>query len=359
MKKKIIVSILIIIIVFTTIALPVETQAQTIREFESEVERYTKELEDKKSKIAKNDAEVAEIKRKIASIENQITEAEKEITALEEEIDKSNKELQEKTEESKKIIEYYQISNGDNAYLEYAFGASSITDMIYRMSIVEQLTEYNDKIMKELEALIEKNEQQKIELNKKKENLKNLKNELQSEKERIDADTANLKAGMPGLEEQIRSAKAQISSLKSMGCGQDESVSACVFRVQQSSGGNASLPSTNGFFRPISYGYMTQGYYDNAGALVIKIRHNVGGSYIYSTYAHLRAWYVNINQYVTENTVIGLMGSTGNSTGPHLHLEITTCDWKSIGGGCTWAQYQRSTINPTRYVMLPSRWNNR
>ena len=263
--------------------------------------------------------------------------------------------------------------------------------MIYRMSIVEQLTEYNDKIMKELEALIEKNEQQKIELNKKKENLKNLKNELQSEKERIDADTANLKAGMPGLEEQIRSAKAQISSLKSMGCGQDESVSACVFRVQQSSGGNASLPSTNGFFRPISYGYMTQGYsgygghlgvdmssnnksievypiangmvtakyYDNAGALVIKIRHNVGGSYIYSTYAHLRAWYVNINQYVTENTVIGLMGSTGNSTGPHLHLEITTCDWKSIGGGCTWAQYQRSTINPTRYVMLPSRWNNR
>ena len=54
-------------------------------------------------------------------------------------------------------MEYYQIANGNNAYLEYAFGAETITDMIYRMSIVEQLTEYNDKIMKELKQLIAEN----------------------------------------------------------------------------------------------------------------------------------------------------------------------------------------------------------
>ena len=52
------------------------------------------------------------------------------------------------------------------------------------------------------------------------------------------------------------------------------------------------------------------------------------------------------------------MGSTGNSTGPHLHMELTSCDWNR-GGGCTWGSYQRSTLNPFNYVELPSRWNNR
>ena len=47
-------------------------------------------------------------------------------------------------------MEYYQVENGTNAYLEYVFGATSITDMVYRMSVAEQLTDYNDKIMKDL-----------------------------------------------------------------------------------------------------------------------------------------------------------------------------------------------------------------
>ena len=67
---------------------------------------------------------------------------------------------------------------------------------------------------------------------------------------------------------------------------------------------------------------------------------------------------VSVGQNVSAFTQIGNMGSTGYSTGPHLHIELTTCDWNR-GGGCTWAQYQRSTINPTSYVNFPSSWNNR
>ena len=389
--KKFLTTLLAIIVIVTTIALPVDTKAQTIKEFEAEVEQYTKELEEKNSKIAKNDAEVASIKKKISDTEAQIKQAENDIISLQAEIDKSNKEIEKKTEESKKIIEYYQISNGNNIYLEYAFGATDITDMIYRMSIVEQLTEYNKQVMQQLEELIKKNEQQQKELSAKKVELNNLRKSLESEKERINADTASLREGASTIQDQIKSAKQQIQYLKNLGCGENETTSDCIYRKNQSSGGSVSIPSTNGFYRPIEYGYITQGYsgygghlgmdlgssnkaieiypianglvtakyVDNAGALVIKIRHNVGGSYIYSTYAHMRAWYVNVGQYVTENTVIGLMGMTGNATGPHLHLEITTCDWKSSGGGCTWAQYQKNSVNPTRYVSIPARWNNR
>lgn len=392
MKKNKIISILLITILTVSYILPIETEAKTIKEFEAEVEKYTKQLEEKKSKIVTNEKEVAEIKVKISNIEKQITEAENKIVELQKEIDKSNEEIKQKSEESKKIMEYYQISNGENAYLEYTFGATSITDMIYRMSVVEQLTEYNEKIMDDLEKLIKENNKKKQELSNKKSDLKNLESSLESEKERINADTASLKEAMPGIEEQIKSAKANVNYYKNLGCRSDEDIQSCQFRIEQSQsssgssgGGGGYVPSADGFSRPMESGYVTQNwggygghlgmdlsnsnktipiypiatgvvfrkYYDDAGALVLKIRHNVGGKYIYSTYAHLSSWSVNEGQTVNRNTMIGRMGNTGNSFGAHLHLEITTCDWNK-GGGCTWSEYQRRTINPRTYVGFPS-----
>ncbi len=387
-SKYIIVLILVSALVFNII-LPMDTKAQanTVKEFEEEVEKYTKELEEKQNKVAKNDKEVAEIKQRISEIESEMDTIVEDIGNLEIEIEKSNQEIEEKSEESKKIIEYYQLANGENAYLEYAFGATDITDMIYRMSVVEQLTEYNDNIMTDLEELIEKNEQQKTDLSNKKESLTKLQTELEDQKERINADTAALKDAMPGIQDQIDSAKANLQYLKDLGCGENEDKDACIYRKTQSGqggGGGSYVPNAGEYARPMVSGYVTQNwmnyghlgidlgnrnnpsievysiatgvvfakYYDNAGALVLKIRHNTGSGYIYSTYAHLSAWYVNVGQTVTPNTVIGRMGSTGNSSGPHLHLEITSCDW-NYGGGCTWAEYQNRTLNPRSYIDFP------
>ncbi|HIS39108.1 MAG TPA: peptidoglycan DD-metalloendopeptidase family protein [Candidatus Onthousia faecavium] len=385
-KHKIIASSLILLIVASYIIWPVSTSAKTIKEFEAEVEKFTQDLENKENQIAKNDAEVAEIEKNIANIESQIMETQNEISSIEQEIEKSNAEIAEKSEESKSLFQYLQISEGENAYLEYVFGATSITDMVYRMAIVEQLTEYNNQIMAELTKLVEENETRKNDLATKNEELEQLTVSLENEQARINADTAAIKEAMPSVEQQLKSAQENLEYLRSLGCGENEDKDACIYRVNQSgSGGGAIVPSVDGFYRPMVSGYVTQNfgnaghmgidlgnrnnptieiypiasgvvfakYYDNAGALVLKIRHNVNGRYIYSTYAHLSAWYVNVGDLVTPNTVIGRMGSTGNSSGPHLHLEVTTCDWNK-GGGCTWAQYQNSTINPRQYVGFPS-----
>ncbi|MGY4388414.1 peptidoglycan DD-metalloendopeptidase family protein [Streptomyces sp. TE12347] len=53
----------------------------------------------------------------------------------------------------------------------------------------------------------------------------------------------------------------------------------------------------------------------------IVIRHADGK---YSQYAHLSQLSVSSGQSVTAGQTIGLSGSTGNSTGPHLHFEIRT-----------------------------------
>lgn len=52
----------------------------------------------------------------------------------------------------------------------------------------------------------------------------------------------------------------------------------------------------------------------------VRVRDNTDGRIFY--YAHLKQQLVTKNQQVTRNTVIGYMGSTGNSSGPHLHLEL-------------------------------------
>ena len=60
------------------------------------------------------------------------------------------------------------------------------------------------------------------------------------------------------------------------------------------------------------------GYKGSYGNLVIVAHTNSIQTY----YAHCSRLYVSVGQTVTQGQVIGAVGSTGNSTGPHLHLEV-------------------------------------
>lgn len=400
--KKYITIIVVIVTLASLFALPIDTSAKTVAEFQAEVEKYTKQLEETKASLAKNDAEVAAIEKKIASYEKQITEAENEIITLQEEIDASNAEIEEKSEESKKIIEYYQIANGDNAYLEYAFGADSITDMIYRMAVVEQLTEYNEKIMQELEALVEKNKAQQEKLTETKKNLLSLSEQAEAEKRKIQADSASLQESVPSIETQIKEAKSMLTYYKNLGCGENEDIQKCQYRISQSS--SSSLPSVGFFSRPMQKGYVVRGFssghigYDlsssnksepiysiaegvvhaiytdsctsgrwcqnmgfscNGNAKIVVVKYNYNNSYVYTSYTHLGSYgNISVGSYVTRDTIIGYMGNTGCSTGPHLHIEMASCFWKN-NGGCTYESYLNRLINPRTYITFPSSWNNR
>ncbi len=84
--------------------------------------------------------------------------------------------------------------------------------------------------------------------------------------------------------------------------------------------------------RPISAGTVTYSAYKGSYGNLIIIDHGNG---VQSYYAHCSALYVSVGQSVDTNTTIGAVGSTGNSTGPHLHLEIR------IGG---------EPVNPQNYL---------
>lgn len=77
--------------------------------------------------------------------------------------------------------------------------------------------------------------------------------------------------------------------------------------------------------------YDTPVYAARAGRVIFSGFSNVGYGYMVildhgdgltSLYGHLKGDYVAVGQRVKRGEMIGRLGSTGNSTGPHLHFEI-------------------------------------
>ena len=389
---KLSLKVIIPIIILTIVIVPLKANAVTLKEYEDAVAKYTQELKEKEAKIAKGKEEIAKVKQNIVNTEKKIEETEAEIANLQREIEESNEKIIKKNNESKKIIEYYQIENGNNAYLEYIFGATSITDMIYRMSVAEQLTDYNDKVMKELKKLIEENKKKKERLKVKEEELQQLKKDLEKEKERIEEEVSGVEGTVPSTKGQIALYQQRVDYYRSKGCKSNDVIGVtCDIppKATYSSGASESVSAgavigENGFRFPvvggrISWGYgsgghkgidITRGcgtpiyavapgrvYYvgnglDLYGAYMVLVVHNVNGRLVFSQYAHVQPNIpVGVGQNVDIGTVVAYMGSTGYSTGCHLHLEMS--QYYGWGYNGSYNQYRASIISPWTYVPSP------
>ncbi|MBM7831322.1 murein DD-endopeptidase MepM/ murein hydrolase activator NlpD [Agromyces cerinus] len=75
---------------------------------------------------------------------------------------------------------------------------------------------------------------------------------------------------------------------------------------------------------------------ENGGGLGVnvEVQHNIGGQLITSSYAHMQngSIAVAVGQQVTAGQQLGLVGTTGQSTGPHLHLEMFGSDGVRFDG---------------------------
>ena len=66
-------------------------------------------------------------------------------------------------------------------------------------------------------------------------------------------------------------------------------------------------------------GTVTRASWNGGYGMCIEIQHSNGEK---TRYAHCSGYNVSVGQTVSQGQVIGYVGSTGNSTGPHLHFEI-------------------------------------
>ncbi len=87
--------------------------------------------------------------------------------------------------------------------------------------------------------------------------------------------------------------------------------------------------------RPIANGVVSavwQGNNPGGGGYAVFVDHNINGQFVQSWYPHMQAGsiQVQVGQVIDISTVIGGVGSTGRSTGPHLHLEMKNSDYVSF-----------------------------
>ena len=122
---------------------------------------------------------------------------------------------------------------------------------------------------------------------------------------------------------------------------------------------------------PIANGTISGIYTDTYGALVVTVLHNVNGIKYTSQYVHLSSYApgLYVGKPVTINDALGQMGSTGWSTGVHLHIAVLDCAlFDPSDPNCpdlaAWYRYDKRRLSENFYglgvlVYVPDSWNSR
>jgi murein DD-endopeptidase MepM/ murein hydrolase activator NlpD len=388
MKKLLKIFLLIILLVPMFIP-PQEVKGKTINGLQQEINESKKQIEENKNKSQLTQEQIQNVNVNITLIDKEIKEGEAKVIALNEENGKLAVKIEEKKEEIKNIVNFFQLSNGEETYLEYVFGAATFTDFIYRKAITEQLTKYNKKLVKEFDEIIIANKKKSEEIAAQEKEMLKKQATLQSEIVKLRYQTNLLEKDTGNLEDGIVEAQKTINELRRLGCGENEEARACYNRLN-------TLPNDTQFWRPTNTGIITSyfgprtypyvgfhygidigipigtpvyaiaagkvasfNYWSGTG-YVVYVYHNINGVKYTSVYEHLDSYNTYVGAIVDKNTVIAFSGNTGNSTGPHLHLSILN-GWAGIDYILWSNAYYNNNLNPITKINFPhgQYWNNR
>ncbi len=400
MVKKVLYIIFMFCLIISNLYVPV-AEAKTLGDMKKELEEFKEQYEQNKLEKELSEKEKQEIEANINSINNSIYQAGEDIKRLNNEIEVLTQEIAEDEEEIKNILSFTQIQNGESAYLEYAFGAKTFTDFIYRIAVSEQLTSYNEELIEKNKKNIEDNKKKTEELATKKVELAEKQEELTVELNKIKANLQEIDEEALSIEELIKVHESQIKLYEDHGCKDDEDIEVC---------GKNFLPPDTSFWRPLKegmisgtlglygprrpcgngvscyhYGMDLTTYNANAGTtpvyavangmvisvvplnlvngkqcggIKVYIQHNVNGKLYTTGYLHMHSINVKEGQVVTKDTVIGIVGGFESydncSTGGHLHLEISTGSFENLNN----VTYYSKRYDPSISINFPSRVNS-
>lgn len=384
--------LILIIVVIMMFGFNVEVKAETLRSLKNKLDTALSDLTKAEKQTNLTTSEIAQTKQNIKNIRNTINNISKEMVNLTNEITKLEVDIEAKDEEIKRIMNYVQVSSGENAYLEYAFGAQDFTDFIYRASVAEQLSKYNDKLIQEFTQMIKDNKTKQEQLKVKQANMEKEQVKLGADLLKLNDRLNALSDETMSIEDEIKMQKEIIKVYEDRGCKLDEDIRSC---------GMATLPTTTQLYRPIVSGKMTSDFgertyklhgkwvsdfhsgvdlsqsgtvkvYSAGIGMVAGITHrsSCGGNRVYvqhklkngvtytTSYVHLRSINVKQGQLVTRDTVIGIMGGASSewwdrcSSGQHLHFSIAKGLY--LTDYSNWNTYTSKQINPALLINFPN-----
>ena len=350
MKKKIISAIVITVL---TLTLTVPTSfATTQEELKNQLEQKEQERENISSDLAQVEKDMKSLQEKVDNLNAEIEVANEKIADKEMEIQQKQAEMQDREDGlNERLRAMYK--NGSIGFLDVLLGSNSVSELITNLELVKRIYENDMNILSTLEQEAEELGRAKAQLQIDKDNLDGAKAELEVNQTELSKKKATLEAAEDSLEEEAAAIRQEIINMNLGGdyVGGSWVWPAPASKYVTSPYGNRLHPVHNKwkFHSGIDIGASggTNVVAAAAGTVIKSMDYgNTGygecimidhGGGIVTLYGHMRRGTrrVAVGDTVAAGQVIALVGSTGTSTGPHLHFEVI------VNG---------STVDPLGYV---------
>ena len=298
--------------------------------------------------------EAGELQTKIEALDKTIAETKANLAAEEERLEVATQKANEKYDVFKTRFRV-MCEHGDVSYIEMLLSAKSFSDFVDKAEIMKEIAQYDKKIFDEMEAARQQIEKSRDEIVKLKETQESSAKDLQNQKaalvkkqqeqsnyiKELEKDTAAYQRIIDEADAAMESLRASVSgSLSSSTSGKKYvggeftwPTPSCHY-ITSNFSPRRKNPVTGIYKRhtgtDIGAAYGAAIVAANAGTVTLAgwnsgygncviIDHGGGRA---TLYAHMSAFSVSVGQNVSKGQRIGSVGSTGNSTGPHLHFEI-------------------------------------
>lgn len=325
-------------------------------------------------------AQISNINEQLSAYSVLIADKQEELTAAEARL----KELREKNKERIRAME----ENGSLSYWSVLFQAHNFSDLLDRLNMVREIAESDSKRMQQMKEAAEEVANAKQNLETEKAALEATRTELNEtqktlEEKRTEADAllANLVARGEEYDKLLEQGEDEEAELLEQIAQKEKDYDSAKYKewlatsvpatTKPSLNGPSLPPSDSDWMVPCSYVYLsspfgyrwhpTQGIwkmhygvdlaaysgtpiYASRGGVVTTATYGWSGGYYVtinhgdgysSTYLHMTHYIVSEGDFVSQGQVIGYVGSTGDSSGPHLHFGIS---------------YNGTYVNPADYV---------
>ena len=315
-------------------------QIKSLKSDISTVESKIKELKNSKSNlqsyINQLDGQMNTLSSQIKKLEDDIAATEDDIAARTEELEKAEADAQDQYEMMKTRI-CYLYENGNPSMLAAFLEADSMADMINRVEYARQVSEYDQRMMQKLSDTMQDIKEQKEALEQEKQEQEDLLSEVQAQKQAVNKamDANEQEKLLAQVENQIAAAAAAKAAASDGDGGSSGFMWPCPasHRITSTFGKRtAPVAGASTYHKGIDIGassgsaivaaasgrVTTSAYSSSAGNYVV-ISHGNG---ISTVYMHASARYVSEGDVVSKGQTIAAVGSTGFSTGPHLHFGV-------------------------------------
>lgn len=350
----------------TSIASDLSDVNKKIEEKEEEIDGIQEEKSDAMKEVATLTAQITDYQNQIDDLDSQISELNTKIEEAQKKVDEAQAEYDRNKELAEARLIVMQ-EEGETSYLEFIFSSKSITDLLSKFYLASELAEADTELLSQIEAEKQEVENAKTELENSKKELDTSKASKQSVATQLQASKNEKNAKVASLSADEKQAQAELDQFEADKREIQAELARIAAEEAKNNGGGTVItgnPSASGYIFPVAglsrANINNKNYPSYPGHTGVDVNINVTGRSVVAVkagtvekslalknpngtyrsygeyvvinhhdgtmtlYAHMLAGSrrVQKGQKVSQGQVIGTVGSTGNSSGTHLHFEV-------------------------------------